>query len=295
MNFGSLFAGIGGIDLGLERAGMECAWQVEIDEFCRRVLTKHWPNVPKFEDVKECGKHNLERVRLIAFGFPCQDISYASPNGAGIDGTRSGMWTHGARIISELRPDYALVENVPALLERGMGRVLGDLAALGYDAEWHCLSARAFGAPHLRERVFIFANSNGKRIKAGWHEQIQRVEAFSWCKDVRRVEDLRGRPDIPESVIRRTSNGLSIRVDRIGNAVVPQIAEWIGRRIMNRENETKRCEACGAKAEKNCEYGEGEGAARPFPLCSRCYIDHIEKAHRSNKNAQDEARALRTA
>lgn len=92
IRFGSLFSGIGGIDLGLERAGMQCVWQVEIDEFCRKVLTKHWPDVPKFNDVRECGKHNLEQVDLIAGGFPCQDISNAGKR-AGIDGKQSGLWS----------------------------------------------------------------------------------------------------------------------------------------------------------------------------------------------------------
>src|SRR5688572_14262480 len=131
MRFGSLFAGIGGIDLGLERAGMKCAWQVELDPFCRRVLAKHWPDVARYEDVREVGAHNLEPVDLIAGGFPCQDISNAGKR-AGIDGERSGLWSEYARIVRELRPRYVLVENVTALLGRGIGRVLGDLAALDF-------------------------------------------------------------------------------------------------------------------------------------------------------------------
>jgi len=237
VRFGSLFSGIGGMDLGLERAGMECAWQVEIDEFCRRVLTKHWPNVPKFNDVREVGKHNLEPVDLIALGFPCQDISLAG-DGLGLQGTRSGLWFEGRRVVSELRPRLALVENVAALLNRGMGRILADLAALGYDAEWQCLSARQFGALHLRERIFIVAYNRKERVQRVFQGEIPQFQEFSWCKDVRRVEDLRGRSDLPEPLFRGSRDGVPDWVDRIGsvgNAVVPQVAQWIGEQIMKAE------------------------------------------------------------
>src|SRR5262245_40776069 len=158
LTFGSLFAGIGGIDLGLERAGMRCAWQVEIDDYATKVLTKHWPDVPKFRDVRSVGAHNLPTVDLIAGGFPCQDISASGPR-TGIDGERSGLWREFARIIGELRPRYVLVENVADLIYRGIERVLGDLAGHGYDAEWEIIPACAFGAPHTRERMFILAYS----------------------------------------------------------------------------------------------------------------------------------------
>src|SRR5262245_39145062 len=154
--FGSLFAGIGGVDLGLERAGMRCAWQVEIDDYATRALTKHWPNIPKYRDVRECGIHNLASVDCIAGGFPCQDISEAG-TASGLAGKRSGLWFEFWRLIRELRPRYVLVENVSALLTRGMGTVLGNLAESGYDAEWQCISAASMGAPHLRERIFIVA------------------------------------------------------------------------------------------------------------------------------------------
>src|SRR4030095_11900529 len=144
-------------DLGWERGGMTCKWQVEIDPFCRKVLTKHWPHVPKYADVRDVGAHNLERVDLVCGGFPCQDVSVAGKH-AGIEGERSGLWAQMERVIREIRPAFVLVENVEGLLIRGMGTVLGDLAAAGYDAEWACLSARDFGAPHERERVFLAAS-----------------------------------------------------------------------------------------------------------------------------------------
>ncbi len=115
MKFGSLFSGIGGFDLGLERAGMECAWQVEIDEYCLKVLEKHWPSVSRYTDVRECGRDNLEPVDLICGGFPCIDISRAGKK-EGINGKDSGLWTEFFRIIGELRPQYAVVENVSDLL-----------------------------------------------------------------------------------------------------------------------------------------------------------------------------------
>ncbi|HEU4463060.1 MAG TPA: DNA cytosine methyltransferase, partial [Solirubrobacterales bacterium] len=164
MNVGSLFSGIGGFELGFERAGMRVSWQVEQDPYCRAVLARHFPHAARFEDVREVGAGSLDAVDLVCGGFPCQDLS-AAGRGAGIDGARSGLWAEYARIVRELRPRYVVVENVPALLtgkgkrwERGpIGRVLGDLAEARYDAEWACLSAREFGAPHLRKRVWIVA------------------------------------------------------------------------------------------------------------------------------------------
>lgn len=232
MIFGSLFAGIGGIDLGLERAGMRCAWQVEIDDYAIQVLTKHWPDVPKFRDVRRVGAHNLPPVDLIAGGFPCQDISDAGKR-IGITGERSGLWFEFARIVRELRPRYVLVENVAALLHRGIERVLGDLAACGYDAEWECIPAAAIGAPHIRDRVFILANTDqhnpnwrGGALQMG---RLRNAQALARYRDTKRIEWA------TEPAVGRMAYGVSNRVDRLerlGNAVVPQVAEWIGRRII---------------------------------------------------------------
>ena len=159
VNVGSLFTGIGGFDLGLERAGMRVVWQCEVDDYCRRVLAQHWPDVPCYRDVRDlrsAGRQAVSPVDVLCGGFPCQDISVAG-KGAGITGARSGLWAEYARLISELRPRYVIVENVPALLARGLDVVLGDLAAIGYDAEWDCLPASAFGAPHRRDRIWIVA------------------------------------------------------------------------------------------------------------------------------------------
>jgi site-specific DNA-cytosine methylase len=165
---GSLFAGIGGFDLGFERAGFKTVWQVEIDPYAQKVLAKNFPEAERFGDIRECGSHNLKPVDVICGGFPCQDISNAGLR-AGIEGERSGLWKEYARIIGELRPRYIVVENVAALLGRGMGVVLGDLAEIGYDAEWEVVSAADVGAPHLRERIWIVAypRSEGRRKIAG--------------------------------------------------------------------------------------------------------------------------------
>ncbi len=182
ITFGSLFAGIGGIDLGFERAGFTCKWQVEIDDYANKVLEKHWPNVHRERDINECGKENLESVDVIAGGFPCQDLSYAG-RGAGLDGERSGLFFETVRLVCELRPRLIMLENVAALLTRGLDRVCGTLAAVGYDAEWHCIPAAALGAPHIRDRIFIIGintdppkschDESENVVKIGTKEQIQ--------------------------------------------------------------------------------------------------------------------------
>ena len=173
LSVGELFAGIGGIGLGFERAGFQVGWQVEKDEYANRVLRKHWPNVRRWGDVRTFPPEPVDdwRVDVIAGGFPCQDISNAGQR-AGIDGERSGLWGEFARIVGVLRPRFVVVENVAALLVRGMGRVCGDLAACGYDAEWRIVPAGGpggVGAPHRRERVFVvgYASGSGREPARG--------------------------------------------------------------------------------------------------------------------------------
>jgi DNA (cytosine-5)-methyltransferase 1 len=202
---GSLFAGIGGFDLGFERAGFKTVWQVEIDPYCQKVLAKNFPEAGRFGDIRECGRHNLKSVDVICGGFPCQDISNAGKR-AGIEGERSGLWSEMHRIIRELRPAYVLVENVAALLGRGMGVVLGDLAEIGYDAEWEVVSAADMGAPHLRERVWIMAYTTGPRCG-----QRKSCEGWPVRNEARRTQPERrgGEMADAESI---ASNG--IREDR---------------------------------------------------------------------------------
>jgi DNA (cytosine-5)-methyltransferase 1 len=151
---GSLFTGIGGIDLGLERAGFRVAWMCERDEYCQRVLEKHWPGVPIYDDATNL-PDDVERVDVITAGFPCQPVSYAGRRKAQDD--ERWLWPYVQDCISVLRPRGVLLENVPGLLTAGFDDVIGGLAACGYDAEWDCIPAAAVGAPHLRDRIFVIA------------------------------------------------------------------------------------------------------------------------------------------
>jgi DNA (cytosine-5)-methyltransferase 1 len=159
MRVGSLFSGIGGIELGLEKEGFETAWFVEKDPYAQAVLRKHWPTTTIYGDITTINFTELPRIDVLTGGFPCQDISNAGKR-VGITGSRSSLWKHYLRAINELRPRYVFAENVAALTQRGLGVVLCDLAALGYDAEWHCVPASAVGAPHRRDRIIIIALPN---------------------------------------------------------------------------------------------------------------------------------------
>jgi DNA (cytosine-5)-methyltransferase 1 len=247
LTFGSLFAGIGGFDLGFERAGMACKWQVEIDPYAQRVLAKHWPDVRRHDDVRTWPQPDTERVDVIAGGFPCQDISYAG-KGAGLAGERSGLFYEVARIVREMGPRIVVLENVAALLTRGMGDVLGTMASLGYDAEWECIPAGAFGAHHSRDRVFLLAcNTNCEHVRKVREREGQRKETATngglQGKDSKRLpfRDSK-RPDWRgywqhEPAVGRVADGVPARVDRLrglGNAVVPQVAEYVGRVIVSK-------------------------------------------------------------
>ena len=168
MNVLDLFSGIGGFSVGLEATGMKTVAFCEPEPYCQKVLKKNWPEVPIYDDVRELTADRLAAdgiaVDIITGGFPCQDISVAGKQ-AGIEGERSGLWSECARLLSELRPKYAIFENVTNLLTGDGGawfqQVLWDISEVGYDAEWHCIPASAIGAPHRRDRVFIVAYPNG--------------------------------------------------------------------------------------------------------------------------------------
>ena len=206
LTFGSLFSGIGGFELGFERAGMECRWQVEIDDYANRVLEKHWPNVHRERDIRTVGSHNLGKVDVICGGFPCQDISYAGL-GAGLDGERSGLFFEAVRVVQELRPRIVVLENVAALLTRGLDRVLGTLAEIGFDAEWHCIPAAAVGAPHIRDRVFVLAYAESIRLQSRCLRQRRiRQEGIAIQCTAATSETSRDVADADESVSRRVRN-----------------------------------------------------------------------------------------
>ncbi len=219
---GSLFSGIGGLDLGLERAGWEIKWQIEIDEWCQRVLAKHWPDVPKYGDVREVSEGDLEPVDLVAGGFPCQPVSRAGRRKGSSDS--EWLWPEFLRIVSEVRPRFVLVENTPGLLHHGLSEVLSSLSSCGYDAEWDCLPAAAFGARHIRDRFYLLAYPSEGRYRPS-----QAALFTGWPSS-----QLHGRwaaePDVG-----RVAHGVPSRVDRLrglGNAVVPQIAEGIGKGLI---------------------------------------------------------------
>lgn len=297
MRVGSLFSGIGGLDLGLERAGMEIAWQVESDPFCQDVLQRHWPGVRKFGDIREIGAHELDPVDLVCGGFPCQPVSCAGRRKGAED--KRWLWPEFHTIICRLEPRWVLAENVPGLLSANNGRLFGgilkDLAASRYDATWQVLSAAAFGAPHLRRRLFLVAYSHCKLLwqqpgrcrgqsgqgpalpgddgKTGviadpqsigcqwsgsawggwpgsqngysptntmrqglaeWQEKgffgsLPAIERLEWGNPpaaVHRVDD---------GIPRRLDPDRRKRIRALGNAVVPQVAEWIGRQILAAE------------------------------------------------------------
>ena len=298
----SLFAGIGGLDLGLERAGMNVVGQVEIDPYCRRVLARHWPEVPRHDDVRTCVEWWLGEPRpavdVVAGGFPCQPVSSAGRQLAQAD--ERWLWPEMAAVIRDLRPRYAIMENVPGLLARGMGDVLADLAACGYDTEWDCVPAAAVGALHRRDRVFIVAHAGGIGRGEGSRELLgvgaagrrpsvanaagQRcngrgephagdaAHGRAWAEPARRGENVAnahgpsarhghdgavavlpprpagketGWPAVRhadnwliEPDVGRVAHGVPARVDRLrglGNAVVPQVAEHIGRLVIGAE------------------------------------------------------------
>lgn len=193
-----LFSGIGGFSLGLERTGgFKTVAFCEIETYCRRVLAKHWPEVPCYNDVRTLTAERLRSdgiaVDVICGGFPCQDISVAGKQ-VGIGGERSGLWSEIARLAGELRPCLIIVENVAALLGNGLDRVLGDLAALGFDAEWHCIPAAALGASHVRDRFWLVAYSNGGRSHGEPVSIAECISApdFAWHGAPEHVADASG-------------------------------------------------------------------------------------------------------
>ena len=171
MKVGSLFSGIGGLDLGLERAGMDVIWQSEIDPYACKVLDKHWPTVPNLGNIKEIDWSQVERPDVICGGYPCQPFSTAGKRHG--EGDSRHLWPWVRECIAELRPRYAVLENVRGHLSLGFGTVLGDLATIGYDAEWQVIPAAAVGAPHRRDRVFIVAYASKQYINERGHRNSQ--------------------------------------------------------------------------------------------------------------------------
>ncbi|CAB4135391.1 Dcm Site-specific DNA methylase [uncultured Caudovirales phage] len=276
LTVGSLFSGIGGLDLGLERAGMEVIWQSEIDPYACKVLSKHWPKVVNHGNIKDINWEDVVRPDVICGGYPCQPFSL-NGHRAGQDDPRH-LWPWVRNAISELRPQYAILENVRGHLTLGGASVIGDLTALGYDAEWHVISAASVGAPHRRDRIVIIAhpNNTGNRTSQyatnkKWTQAIEGQNKLSQCgssgsstdvahndsqwdglnwsqKTARQARYFRADNTRREATnvsrqwwatepdVGRVVNGVPSRVDRLrglGNAVVPQVAELIGRMVVD--------------------------------------------------------------
>ena len=294
MTVGSLFSGIGGLDLGLERAGMKVIWQSEIDPYANRVLKKHWPEVVNHGNIKEINWQEVERPDVLCGGYPCQPFSTAGKRRGEEDPRHLWPWVREA--IVRLRPRYAILENVRGHLTLGGLSVIGELATIGYDAEWRIVSAASVGANHRRDRIIIVAypqsqHSNGGNYQRGDSTQPQTIPKFGNGSGTQNMANTNNTRPCSEKInsaktgeyafgefgrcsknvadsdnygyvyaqepwesnawgrsaysgflnwqiepdVGRVANGIPNRVDRLkglGNAVVPQVAEVIGRLVM---------------------------------------------------------------
>ena len=231
---GSLFSGIGGIDLGFARAGWRIVWQLDNNPFCLRILAKHWPEVDRYGDIRDFPPANICRPDIIVGGFPCPVVSQAAHG----ENVGQWLWPEFARVINELIPPWVLVENVSSsgAWKRWLSIVRCDLWRLGYSSLPLRLRASQFGAPFLGERVYVVAASDGDGKSIGtFHEkasQLQEPTGFSWTDWGEAPPDALGMAD-----------GIPNRVDRVsalGNAVVPQVAQWLAERILDIEERIDR-------------------------------------------------------
>lgn len=239
LRLGSLFTGRGGLDLGLERAGVSACWQVEKNPARRAQLARQWPGTKKYSDITSVDFTSVQKVDVLAGGFPCQGISRAGLQ-RGMADERSGLWREFARAIGDLQPRYIVVENDVRLAIRGLGTVLGDLARLGYDAEWSTLSACALGAPHTRERLFVLAYPNdlgreegraerdgdgGPVVEWGVGPEHIQASAFDCVREAR--EHWLSEPGV-DRVVNGLAPGGADEIASFGDSVVPFVSQLIG-------------------------------------------------------------------
>ena len=245
-----LFSGMGGFSLGLENTNkFKTVAFCENDVDCQKVLQKHWPSVPIFNDITELTyekikERKIEKPNVIVGGFPCQDISDANidrEKTGGIKGKRSGLWSEFSRLIEEIQPSWTIIENVASLRNKGLALVLQDLWKIGYDAEWHVISACSVGAIHRRERVFIVAYPNSKRLQ----RHSEGLEEFGQVCSQIQISSMRSRTREKEWLSVSQPSGMddgvsrrAYRLRQLGNAVVPPVVEAIGNCILDTyENE----------------------------------------------------------
>lgn len=255
MKHGSLFSGIGGFDLAADRIGWKNQFHCEKDEFCRKILKRHWQNTISYEDITTTDFSIWNgRIDVLSGGFPCQDISPANFNAQGITGIRSGLWSEFDRAIGEINPNWIVIENSPNLLKKGFEKVLFDLSNRGYNAEWECISASAFSFPHERKRLFIVAYSNGIR-QPGSRNIFEDIRNHTAGREwqTNRVIDAIQRKTLPPLCDsnngfpdRMVKNGIktlgNAALHALGNAVIPQIPEQIFKVIDKQVNNKSQYE-----------------------------------------------------
>lgn len=242
LNHVDLFSGIGGFALGFEatRRIKTCAF-VEIDPFCQKVLKKHWPAVPLYDNIRTVYFARGSEIDILSGGFPCQNVSTAGirwgPNES-ILGDRSGLWFEFYRLIVEAHPKWVVIENVEALRSKGLAIILQQLADLGYDAEWHTIRACDVGLPHVRKRLWIIAHHHSNRTQGLPKIPLSGLRRVPWRENGRAAEEFAWRWYNSPPELLRTRNGIPNFVDRvraIGNSIVPQIAQIIGEAILEAE------------------------------------------------------------
>lgn len=229
LTHGSLFSGIGGFEVGAERLGIRTVWSCEINKKSRKILKKHFPKTTQYEDIRKTTMPGY--VDIISVGFPCTDIS-KSGKMEGIHGDKSKLWFEANRIVCEVLPKYIIIENVPTLAIRGLETVLANIAKAGYDAEWQTISNASFGYPHARQRLYIIAYPSSERLQ----ENVRNKGGFksifkSWTSSIPDAYSLSKRVyEMSEREFRRNDNGFrdwSFRINALGNAVNPTIAEYL--------------------------------------------------------------------
>ena len=235
-----LFAGIGGIALAAERAGIETVAFCERDLFCQKVLKKHWPDVPIFDDIRVLDRQvlekrgvNIEAIELISGGFPCQPYSIAGKRRGQKDDR--DLWSEMFRVISEVRPTWVVGENVANFVNMGLDNTLSDLESIGYTCQSFIIPACAVGARHRRDRTFIVAHADSKYVEGSKQKEIQRKPGLQRFPHYGSVKEWSERSTVHQPKLLRSFNGIPDQVDRIrslGNAVVPQQIYPIFKAIM---------------------------------------------------------------
>lgn len=265
IKIGSLFAGIGGFELGIERGipNTETIWQVEKEPYCRSILAKHWPDAKIYDDVRNITKENVEPVDILIGGFPCQSISVAGKQEGLANENKSGLWWEFHRIISELRPRIVVMENVTNIVRVGGRDVVGSLAKIGYDCEWTVISASQFGAPHLRKRWFCVAYPN----------KLGRVEYKRFTEEIQqpRIERIQ-REESEQSILSESTHGSFSHVTNTYRESTQQ--QYAPRIDVEKEKETQSRNVIGYRDMSDNEHHERRSYWQRYaPKSPLCRVD----------------------